>query len=196
MEPKRDPQRLSLASYPAGHSVTARFGDMDVNWHLNNVALLSFYEDARVALQMKIFAEHASSRPKGMTMVVAQTTIQYLAPATFPGSYLVGSGVGRLGRTSATQVSGLFRDGVCLGLADTVLVYVVDGEVTVIPPEMRVALAALSFPARLAAPRAPQPRDPSASATAARDLLATAAEPATSAGPGAVEAGTAGEQNT
>ncbi|MCL9797754.1 acyl-CoA thioesterase family protein [Frankia sp. AgKG'84/4] len=155
MDPKRDPQRLSLASYPASHSVTARYGDLHLNRQLDNVALASYYEDARLAIHLALFGdEPATTRP--FTLSVARTAIDFLHGATFPGTYTLGGGVGRVGRTSFTHVSGLFRDGVCLGLSDTVMVHLVDEAPTVIPPRLRTLLDTISFPARpgSAAPRA------------------------------------------
>ncbi|MCK9895993.1 thioesterase family protein [Frankia sp. AgB32] len=154
MDPKPDPQRLSLASYPASHSVTARYGDMHLNRQLDNVALASFYQDARLAMHLALFGnESLTVRP--FTLSVARTAIDVLDRATFPGTYTLGGGVGRIGRTSFTHVSGLFRDGVCLGLSDTVMVHLVDEVPVVIPPRLRALLDTISFPARPggAAPR-------------------------------------------
>ncbi|SNQ48505.1 putative thioesterase [Frankia canadensis] len=169
MDPRRDPQRLSLASYPLSHSVTARFSDLDTNRHLNNVALASFYEDARAALDWRIFDEGAPTGFTGFRLVIAQVSIHYLAEAPYPGTFVVGTGVGRVGRSSFTHSSGLFLDGVCLGLCDTVIVHLVDTTPTVIPPQRRARIEALAFPAPDIAPRIPgQQAEPTASTPASR----------------------------
>ncbi|WP_235947969.1 hypothetical protein [Candidatus Frankia alpina] len=44
--------------------------------------------------------------------------------------------------------AGLFRDGVCFGLCDSVLVHLVDGVPAPIPPARRAQMEALAFPVR------------------------------------------------
>ncbi|MCM3886922.1 thioesterase family protein [Frankia sp. R82] len=146
MDPRRDPLRLSLASYPMSHSITARFGDMDVNGHLNNVALASYYEDARVAADLRLFPQAPPGR-RTFSLVVAQVTVQYLAEAPFPGTYTIGIGVSRVGTTSFTHSAGLFRDAVCLGLCDAVIVHLVDGKPVALPPDLRAVFVSVAFPA-------------------------------------------------
>nr|WP_163549526.1 acyl-CoA thioesterase [Candidatus Frankia nodulisporulans] len=145
MDPRRDPFRLSLASYPLSHAVIARFSDMDVNGHLNNVALSSYYEDARVAVDLRVFPEAPGRR--SFSLVVAQVSTQYLAEAPFPGTYTIGIGVSRLGTTSFTHSAGLFLDSVCLGLSDAVIVHLVDGLPTPLPPHLRTMIETVAFPA-------------------------------------------------
>jgi acyl-CoA thioester hydrolase len=156
MDLRRDPQRLSLASYPLSHSVTARLSDLNAGGHLHTVALASFYDDARDALQRRIFGAGGgagtgagpASGQDGFALVVAQSSVHYLGEATYPGTYLVGVGVGRVGQTSFTHSAGLFLDGVCLGLCDTVVVHLVDGAPAVIPPPRRAQIEDLAFPSR------------------------------------------------
>jgi acyl-CoA thioester hydrolase len=168
MDSKRDPQRLSLASYPVSHSIAARFSDMDVNRHLNNVALASYYEDARVSVHLRMFAEDPPTGVHRFSLVVAQVSIHYLAEAPFPGVYVIGGGIGRIGRSSFTHYAGLFLDGVCLGVSDTVVVHMVDGVPTAIPPYRRAQLEALAFPSRpTAAPDGPAADGPAADGAAA-----------------------------
>ncbi|EIV92226.1 putative thioesterase [Frankia sp. QA3] len=148
MDPRRDPERLSLASYPLSHPVQARFSDLDGNGHLNNVALASFYEDARITLDWRIFTDGKPVPFEGFTFVVANISIHYLAEAHYPATYVVGCGVGRIGTSSFVHSAGLFRDGVCLGLCDSILVHLVNGAPTVIPPHRRAQMEALAFPVR------------------------------------------------
>uniref|UniRef100_UPI0021BE4428 acyl-CoA thioesterase n=1 Tax=Frankia tisae TaxID=2950104 RepID=UPI0021BE4428 len=126
MDPRRDPERLSLASYPLSHPVQARFSDLDGNGHLNNVALASFYEDARITLDWRIFTDGRPVPFEGFTFVVANISIHYLAEARYPATYVVGCGVSRIGTSSFVHSAGLFRDGVCFGLCDSILVHLVD----------------------------------------------------------------------
>jgi acyl-CoA thioester hydrolase len=41
------PDRLSPTLYPVRSTIEARFGDMDANRHLNNLALEAMHENAR-----------------------------------------------------------------------------------------------------------------------------------------------------
>ncbi|THJ26116.1 acyl-CoA thioesterase, partial [Candidatus Frankia alpina] len=110
MDPRRDPERLSLASYPLSHPVQARFSDLDGNGHLNNVALASFYEDARITLDWRIFTDGKPVPFENFTFVAANISIHYLAEARYPATYVVGCGVGRIGTSSFVHSAGLFRD--------------------------------------------------------------------------------------
>ena len=64
--------RLSRATYPYFRRVIARFSDMDVEGHLNNVALASFYEDARVSFLREI----AGAPREGFRFVIASLDIK------------------------------------------------------------------------------------------------------------------------
>lgn len=119
---KPEPFRLQRAAYPYFRRVIARFCDMDTEGHLNNVALASFYEDARVSF---LRAAAADGRP--FRFVIAQITISYLAEAHYPGDYDVGLGVARFGRTSFGIGCGLFIGDACVGVCDTTQVTIGDG---------------------------------------------------------------------
>ena len=53
------------------------------------------------------------------------------------------AGVGRIGRTSYVASTGLFRDGECIGVCDTVLVLLGDDGPTPLPDGLRTALQTL-----------------------------------------------------
>ena len=50
-----DPARLRLASYPVVDRIAARYGDMDANAHLNNLALEALHENARASMNRALF---------------------------------------------------------------------------------------------------------------------------------------------
>lgn len=130
-----DSLRRDLAAYPVHCPITIRVSDMDGYGHLNAIRLGQYYEDARAASYPVILAGVTVPR-----MPVAQLTIRYLAEGFWPGTLTVGTGIERVGNTSFTMVQGLFSDGQCIGLAETVLVCVADGQSTPIAPAMRAAL--------------------------------------------------------
>lgn len=134
---KPEPHRLIRASYPYFRRVIARFSDMDVEGHLNNVALASFYEDARVSFLHDLAG---GERGKSFRFVIASIRISYLAEAHYPGEYDVGLGVTRFGNSSFDIGCGLFIGDTCVGVCDTTQVTIgASGPIT-IPQALRVAL--------------------------------------------------------
>lgn len=134
---KPEPHRLVRASYPYFRRVIARFSDMDVEGHLNNVALASFYEDARVSFLHDLAGDE---RGKSFRFVIASIRISYLAEAHYPGDYDVGLGVTRFGNASFDIGCGLFIGANCVGVCDTTQVTIGETGPITIPPALRVAL--------------------------------------------------------
>ena len=134
---KPEPRRLRRAAYPFFRTVPARFGDMDEEGHLNNVALAGFYEEARVS-----FLRHHLRSKDGseFRFVIANMNISYLAEAHYPGDYDVGVGVSRIGATSFHLGAALFLGEACLGVMDTVQVVIVNDKPSAIPVHVRQAL--------------------------------------------------------
>jgi acyl-CoA thioester hydrolase len=132
---KPEPFRLTRAAYPYFRRVIARFSDMDAERHLNNVALASFYEDARVSFLHSVPGHGQTHR-----FVIAHISISYLAEAHYPGEYEVGLGVSRFGTKSFDIGCGLFLGDKCFGVCDTTQVTIgPDGPVT-LPPGLRTML--------------------------------------------------------
>ena len=151
-----DPARLDLSTYRMVRRMEPRFGDVDSQRHLNNVALARFYEDARVRFTADIGARAAFEPRHGL--LVAEVTIQYLAEGGYPDVLDVGAGVLRIGRSSFTLGQALFQRGRCIGTSDTTLVYVhrAEGGARPLPDEARAILQAhglrLSQPAQETSP--------------------------------------------
>ena len=137
---KPAPERLQLATYPFATELVPRFGDMDVQGHLNNVALAGLYEEARVRFVSSLFQLH--SRPDGQRPVLAEATIRYLAEGRYPGRLVAAAGVLRLGRTSYVIGQAMFQDNVCIGVADIVIVWTEGGRPCPVPEVLRGALSA------------------------------------------------------
>lgn len=131
--------RLNLAYYPIALDVPVRFADLDPLRHINNVAIGQFYEEARVNLNTQVFAM-AHTRPE--RMLVANLDIAYLHEGQYPGVIRVGSGIGRIGRTSYEIAQGLFQNGRCIGTAQTVVVYIQGGVPSPPPGDVLRALEA------------------------------------------------------
>ncbi len=140
----RDDARRRLPdTYPASQTLETRFGDMDVNGHLNNVAFARLFEETRVRFNRAGPAAPAVGE-KRSSFVVAHVAIDYLAEGNYPATVVVGYAINRLGSSSFTVAMAAFQDGVCIALCDSVLVHR-DPETgpSPIPPALRERLEAL-----------------------------------------------------
>jgi len=136
---KPAPWRLDENAYPVTLEVQTRFGDLDPLRHLNNVALARVYEEGRVRLHDRLRAAfEADGR-----VVVARVAIDYLGEGRYPAPLTLGTGVLRVGEASYTIGQGLFQQGVCIGVAETVVVYTVSGASRPLPEAVRAALQPL-----------------------------------------------------
>lgn len=116
-----DPRRLVPDAYPVALTLDTRFGDMDRNRHLNNVALARLYEEARVRFNMMLRAGAAD--PSRVSFLVAHVAIDYLAEGHYPDPAEMRLAVVGIGRSSYRLGQAIFQRGHCIGLADTVLVH-------------------------------------------------------------------------
>jgi acyl-CoA thioester hydrolase len=130
-------------------SVAARFGDMDANGHLNNVALESLHENTRATFNRRVFPAAYDLETRTQRLVTSTIVVHYLREAPWPSVLQTAVGVGHLGRTSFVASSALFLDDACVSLCDTVLVLLGDDGPTPIPDEVRTNLESM----RLAADR-------------------------------------------
>ena len=137
-ERKPAPERLLPETYPFHAELDPRFGDVDVQGHLNNVALAGLYEEARVRFVSAIFQIHA--RPDGQRPMLAEASIRYLAEGHYPGRLIATAGVLRIGRSSYVIAQALFQTGRCIGTADIVVVWTSDNRPAPIPDDFRMAL--------------------------------------------------------
>ena len=136
---KPAPERLQIATYPYRTDLDTRFGDMDVQRHLNNVALAGLYEEARVRFISSLYKIH--SRDDGQRPVLAEATLRYLAEGRYPGRVVAAAGLLRIGRTSYVIAQAMFQDERCIGTADIVIVWTEAGRPAPIPAAFRDALA-------------------------------------------------------
>lgn len=135
-----EPHRLDLARYAFKTEIAPRFGDMDALRHLNNVALASIYEEARLRFT-QTFNHGPIGDERGRPML-AEVRIRYLAEGRYPGTLRCGVGAVRIGRTSYVVGQALFQEGRCIGIADTVVVWTEMSRPAPIPPNFRDALEA------------------------------------------------------
>jgi acyl-CoA thioester hydrolase len=135
-----------LDLYPIVDTNQARYADMDVNGHLNNLALEALHENARAVLNLRVMPDAYATERRSLRIVSSQNVVHFLAEAHWPANIRVGVGVGRVGNTSFVGSSGLFVGDQCISVCDTVLVVVGDNGPASIPREMREALGGLLLP--------------------------------------------------
>jgi acyl-CoA thioester hydrolase len=143
--PRPHPARLDAAAYPVHQVIDARFGDMDANGHLNNVALESLHENTRAGLNRQLFPNVYDRTARSLRIVTSTIVVHYLREAPWPAAIDTAIGIGHIGRTSYVASTGLFHGDACISLCDTVLVVLDDSGPTPIPEDARARLAALTL---------------------------------------------------
>lgn len=105
-----------------GHltSETLRFGDMDANGHVNNVAYLVLFESARVTYIM----QHLPfMREQQLATVVAHLDIDFRRQMHFPGTVRAGARLLEVRRSSFVLGQAIFdADGNCTASGHAVIV--------------------------------------------------------------------------
>lgn len=94
-----DRARFDAASFPAVIDLPIRFDDLDVLWHVNNVAIIALLQEARVQFNR---TTASLSLPEGLRTVVGAMAVEYGGELTYPGIAQISSGIIAIGRTSYT----------------------------------------------------------------------------------------------
>lgn len=133
-----EPRRRVPATYPSLVTLDTRFTDMDVNRHLNNVAVARLYEEARVRFNWALRAAHPELGR--VRYFVARVETDYLGEGQYPLPVDIGYGIAAFGRTSFRAALGLFQAGACIGLCDTVMVHRGETGPAALPDALRAVL--------------------------------------------------------
>lgn len=96
-----------------------RYGDVDVQGHVNNVCFARFSETGRVDFVYNTFKEMA---PEGCYFVIARLIVDFRREILWPSTVDIGTAVLALGRTSFTLGQGMFVGEDCVATAENVLV--------------------------------------------------------------------------
>lgn len=135
---KPDPALLDPARYPFVTEADVRFGDIDVNRHINNVSIASFVEEGRVRFHR---ASGFFDDVAGRGAMVASLSIEFIGEGHFPGSIFVHVGATRLGTSSYDLALLLLQDGRPIATAASVLVSTRHGKPCAIAASTRNAMA-------------------------------------------------------
>jgi acyl-CoA thioester hydrolase len=105
--PKPDPSLLDPARYPFSSRIEPRFGDLDVNLHINNVAMAGFLEDGRVRFHRESGYRDGLS---GLSSMIVSVAIEYLGEAHYPDPVTIHCAVEDTGRTSHRLIQLVTQD--------------------------------------------------------------------------------------
>jgi acyl-CoA thioester hydrolase len=130
----RDPSRLVRETYPFRLDVRARFGDLDTNRHVNNVALAGWYLDALAELHLDVLG-YPTGGPLD-SLAASSLTIDYLTEVQYPAIHQLRVGVVGVDGGTVRYACGLFDGPRCIGLAEAT------GELPDDEPELAPRLAA------------------------------------------------------
>src|SRR5262245_24536455 len=137
------PERCTLSVYPVVETKTARYSDMDVNGHLNHLALEALHEDARAGINEQYVPGTYDPSKQTLRLVTSQNVVHFMAEAHWPARIQVGIGIGGIGRTSLVVSSALFLEEHCISVCDMTLVLVGDAGPVVIPEDTREVMRKL-----------------------------------------------------
>jgi acyl-CoA thioester hydrolase len=120
MSLKDEAWRLDPAAYRLRETIQTRYGDMDANAHLNNVAIARLFEEARARMLSRL-----SSSPEGedpASMMIVHVSIDYLAEGQYPDDVEAALAVTQIGRSSFRPGLALFQKGRAIAIADCAMV--------------------------------------------------------------------------
>ncbi len=131
---KPDPALLDPARYPFCTEVDVRFGDIDVNRHVNNVALAGFVEEGRVRFHA---ASGFHTALAGLGAMAASVSLEFIGQAYYPGTIKLHCGAARIGRASYDLELLLCQEQRPVVFARSVMVCMKDGKPFAIPESFR-----------------------------------------------------------
>ena len=115
------PDLARRETYPFWSAEKIRFGDLDRQNHVNNLAVCSYIESGRVEFREREFPEFA--RDQTISWLVVNFEIAFKAVIGYPGSVDVGTGVTRIGKSSYVLAHGAFSGDLCIATAKTITVF-------------------------------------------------------------------------
>lgn len=126
VRPERSPALLVRENYPFRLDVRTRFGDLDTNRHVNNVALAGWYLDGLAELHLDVLGYPTGGPLDGLSP--SSLRVDYLAQVHYPGIHQLRVGVLELDETSVRYACGLFDGPRCIGLAEALGAHHAPGE--------------------------------------------------------------------
>jgi acyl-CoA thioester hydrolase len=140
--PKPDPSLLDPERYPFSCEIATRFADLDLNRHLNNVALAEICEEARVRFHgASGFVAAISGGGAGSGAMVVSFAIEYLGQGYHPDPVTAHVAATRIGTSSYGLAILIRQNGRTVAHAQAAMVAVRDGRPSPIPESFRDKVA-------------------------------------------------------
>jgi acyl-CoA thioester hydrolase len=134
--------RLDAAAYRQRETIQTRYGDMDANAHLNNVAIARLFEETRVRMLSRLRRNSEGGDPS--SMMIVHVSIDYLAEGQYPDDVEAALAVTDIGRSSFRLGLALFQQGRAIAIADCAMVNLSNRRPAPIGEDLRAALEALT----------------------------------------------------
>ena len=134
------PDLTRRASFSFFTEESLRFADLDKHAHVNNVAMLTLFENVRVR-----FMEEAT-KPGGTGFVLGRIECDYRRQVYYPGQLSAACRVLSVGRASVRLGQAVFRgdEAVATGVAVIVTIDRQTGNALPLPPHLRTVFDALA----------------------------------------------------
>jgi len=132
-----DRAHFEAATFPSVIELPIRFDDLDVLWHVNNVAIIALLQEARVQFNRAIAS---LALPEGLRTVVGAMMVEYGGELTYPGTAEVSTGILALGRTSYTFGQLIRQNGNAAVYAQITMVVADGNGSAAIPADVRSAI--------------------------------------------------------
>ncbi|MGD2078811.1 MAG: thioesterase family protein [Chloroflexota bacterium] len=116
---------LSIEDFPLRTYDKVRYADTDRQGHVNNAAFANFLETGRVEF---LYDPDNPLAEDGASFVIASLELRFVSEVNWPGRVDIGTGITEVGNSSLSLFQGLFQDGRCVAIADTVVVQIDDSD--------------------------------------------------------------------
>ena len=137
--------RAKLTNYRTITCLTVQWGDQDAFGHVNNVVYFRWFESARIDL-LNACPSQVSMSGSGLGPILASIKCDYKRQLRFPDTVYVGSGISRVGRSSADISHAVFSsvqgEIVTEGVSVIVVFDYTAQRVTRIPDDLRLQFEA------------------------------------------------------
>jgi acyl-CoA thioester hydrolase len=134
-----DRSRLEHATFADIVEIATRVADLDVQGHVNNVAVSEILQEGRGRFNK---GHVAGLLGDGLGLVVGSLFIEYAAQMYHPDPIAVSVGVLEIGRSSFVLGQVARQRGRITAFAEATMIATRDGRATAVPAELRAALEA------------------------------------------------------
>jgi acyl-CoA thioesterase FadM len=114
---KNKPWRRDIGFYSFTVELPTRSSDVDTERHINNVAVQTLHAEARVRLHLALF-DRQTWLANSYALRTAGLETDFLQVTHYPASVVAGVALIRLETQGYTLATGLFQDGICVGIQE------------------------------------------------------------------------------